>query len=738
MARTKQTAKAVIPGANKRKREDESEEREQKKYKIINDNPMLKLSEDELSMINGYLAAGELVMLACTCKSLFETITNVVKTKQPISLVSPWTLGRALQTHEYVRWHEPEKNKEAEKIIARGDFRKLCPNGGLRMASWEADSASVIEHFRVKKSGFVTLPSIKFESPEDNDDYYEPSDDFEESEIEDHKFPVTLGHDVKRIQKFLCHTADILQVLHDMIYLEEFEVEVTESGSLMAKREKSKQPKKAANWYSKKHVGVRVLQVEDSANMKEVVKGADLEYEQGKGYYQVTKKESLTDKKKIIVIDEQDQTMFRDDDALEEIGIKKKAKYDINVKDGYVIFAQSTSHNRKLPEGSYVLYETDDAGEDGDDGEDEAEDEEEEESEEGTINVPMLNNMKHFTIKGNIPDKFVAQLLQLMPNLESFKYVYTCGPNDNFIRFLADHCPKLKKLELEGDDGATPPAGDYHDDALLYLISKTKLQHLDTQHCGTISGELFAKMHQEGQNMRFLSIDKNSMEGGDFCSEPHDLHFGGVMPNMRELYLGGNWEFKNDEFFDTLPKAMPNLKRAHLSEIYGHDINKPKLAQVIGSLDLEEVNLPNWWAPGTSYYTKDKVYDDNIRKAFVEALQKSKSVKKIEVTSDAPLFTLDELQKSNFPSVTEWNGPMLLDAEYLEAFHKAFPNVTTFRPTFKDKATEKQAEFIHEFVNRDDVWPKLEMFTFERTDYDKKAKQDSFVDEWLKDRSKQE
>ncbi len=55
MARTKVAAKIVVPGANKRKREDESEEREQKKHKTVENTPMLKLSEDELSMFVGFL-----------------------------------------------------------------------------------------------------------------------------------------------------------------------------------------------------------------------------------------------------------------------------------------------------------------------------------------------------------------------------------------------------------------------------------------------------------------------------------------------------------------------------------------------------------------------------------------------------------------------------------------------------------------------------------------------------------
>ncbi len=622
MARTKVAAKVAVPGANKRKREDESEEREQKKHKTVEDTPMLKLSEDELSMICGYLEVGEIVMVACACKSLLESITNIIKRKQPLSLVSPWTVGRAMRTSEFVPWGKPSTNDLVAKIIERGDFAKLCPSGGLKFVGHDYDVTSVVELFSAKKNGSVTIPSIKFEKPEDDGEYFDPSEEFEESEVSDHKFPVTLGHDVKRILDCGCTTLEVLNMMQNMVNLEEVDVEVMESYYTHKKREKSKQPKKAANWYSKKHVGVRVLQVEDSANMKEIVEGADLEFEQGKGYYQVTKKESLTDKKKIIVIDEQDQTMFRDDDALEEIGIKKKAKYDINVKEGYVVFVQSTSHNRKLPEGSYVLYETDDAGDNSDD-EDDGEDDEE-----GQISVPVLENMKRFTIKGNVSDKFVAQLIQLMPNLQRFKYVYRCPPNDPFIQFLADHCPNLKILELEGDDAATPMAGDYSDAALLYLISKTKLQHLDTQHCGKISGELFAKMHQEGQNMRYLSINKDSMEGGDFADEPDDLHFGGVMPNMRELYLGGNWEFKNDKFFNTLPKAMPNLIRAHLDVEF---LNEANIAKLIGALDLEEVYIPNWWMDGTHFYSEEKEYDEDVRKSFVEVLQKKKTTKKIHV-----------------------------------------------------------------------------------------------------------
>jgi hypothetical protein len=107
------------------------------------------------------------------------------------------------------------------------------------------------------------------------------------------------------------------------------------------------------------------------------------------------------------------------------------------------------------------------------------------------------------------------------------------------------------------------------------------------------------------------------------------------------------------------------------------------------------------------------------------------------MSSEKPLFTLAELQKSNFPSVREWDGAVLPDSDYLEAFHKTFPNLIKFSTRIEGEETDKQLEFMHDFVNRDDIWPKLEMFTYDSTDYDKRNTY-SFVENWLKDRSNEE
>jgi hypothetical protein len=70
------------------------------------------------------------------------------------------------------------------------------------------------------------------------------------------------------------------------------------------------------------------------------------------------KKEKVAEKKKIIVVNLESGEMTRDGEALVELGVVKQATYTLAAKDGFAIFVQSTSPNRKIENGQYVLYDT--------------------------------------------------------------------------------------------------------------------------------------------------------------------------------------------------------------------------------------------------------------------------------------------------------------------------------------------------------------------------------------------
>ncbi len=556
----------------------------------------------------------------------------------------------------------------------------------------------------------ITLPSIHFNVDEDFSDDYYVTHEFEEPKFFDCAYPVTLGSQIKAIDGCYVENDELVQILQRMVNLEKLDFEARGPGFQYSSRT---QPK-AENWYSKQYAGIRVLPVKETANMKQVVEEAGIAYKQGKGYYQVTKKESVTEGKGVIVIDEQDQILFFDDDSLAEIGIVKKSKYDLNVKEGYVTFVQSTSHSRKLPKGSYVMYDTDQLAE-------------------GQVdprlfvNVPMLKHVKDLSLSGPYTtDKFAAKMICIMPNIEEFRYVYNAGPTDAFIRFLADHAPKLRVLTIEGDNAATPAAGNYTDEGLLYLLSKTKLERLHIANCGSISGQLFSEMSSVAQHLTYLSIDKNSMEGGNFVAEPSHIQFTGEMPNMRELYLGGDWILDSDLFYDSIITVMPNLKKVTF-EI--DSVKKQNVIKLIRSLDLEQVDVVNLFDSGSVYHRAESEHDEDARKQIVSALQQKKKLKSIACNS-VVLFTLEELQQSDFSSVTVWEGRLKMSIEYLEVFHKVFPNLVKMDCRFVEN--DEDSSLLTQFLRRDNVWPDLEKLELRYIDVKRKVQSDTFVAGWLK------
>jgi uncharacterized protein YegL len=82
------------------------------------------------------------------------------------------------------------------------------------------------------------------------------------------------------------------------------------------------------------------------------------EYEPGRGFYELTKPETIQPKKNIAILDKKTKAIFGGDQARQVLGMP--AGSNVKVKPGnhmdYSIFVESTSNNRKLVRGTTLLY----------------------------------------------------------------------------------------------------------------------------------------------------------------------------------------------------------------------------------------------------------------------------------------------------------------------------------------------------------------------------------------------
>ena len=104
---------------------------------------------------------------------------------------------------------------------------------------------------------------------------------------------------------------------------------------------------------------VKIYKVDISCNVKTFCTNNSLKYTKGSIFYQLTKKETITDIKMIIVRRKSDNVLVCGDIVREMLGLNMVVeKYDINEKNisDFDIFIQSTSPLRKLIENTKVLY----------------------------------------------------------------------------------------------------------------------------------------------------------------------------------------------------------------------------------------------------------------------------------------------------------------------------------------------------------------------------------------------
>lgn len=104
----------------------------------------------------------------------------------------------------------------------------------------------------------------------------------------------------------------------------------------------------------------QILDVKVDSVIRDFVNGNDLVFAPGKGFYEFTKRETIQDKKEIVIRDKNTGDMFSGDKARKLLGIPLgmgKGKISPKHGDKYDVFVQSTSYNRKLVGGTRFLYE---------------------------------------------------------------------------------------------------------------------------------------------------------------------------------------------------------------------------------------------------------------------------------------------------------------------------------------------------------------------------------------------
>ncbi|EDO46403.1 predicted protein [Nematostella vectensis] len=107
-----------------------------------------------------------------------------------------------------------------------------------------------------------------------------------------------------------------------------------------------------------------ILYVKAKNGIREFVKMAGFEYRLGNAYYEHTKSETISQKKRIILQDKASGSIYESPAAREMVGLGKgmqdwniqPGQLDIRTRENYTVFVQSTSVNRVLQSRTKVVY----------------------------------------------------------------------------------------------------------------------------------------------------------------------------------------------------------------------------------------------------------------------------------------------------------------------------------------------------------------------------------------------
>ena len=104
----------------------------------------------------------------------------------------------------------------------------------------------------------------------------------------------------------------------------------------------------------------QILDVNEKCDIKTFVQQNGLIFKTGRGFYEFTKAEKISDKKEVVLVDKKSGDMFTGSEACEMIGAGGTRRIQPTALDQWRVFVQSTSYNRVLMPHTGFLYEVDD------------------------------------------------------------------------------------------------------------------------------------------------------------------------------------------------------------------------------------------------------------------------------------------------------------------------------------------------------------------------------------------
>lgn len=105
----------------------------------------------------------------------------------------------------------------------------------------------------------------------------------------------------------------------------------------------------------------QVLHVDQATDIKSFVLSTGATFKKGRGFYQLTKREEIQERKEVILQDRSTGDFYTGDQARDMIGIPYGSRGNAgrwSIPSGYDAFVQSTSVNRKLMGNTRFLYDT--------------------------------------------------------------------------------------------------------------------------------------------------------------------------------------------------------------------------------------------------------------------------------------------------------------------------------------------------------------------------------------------
>jgi len=103
----------------------------------------------------------------------------------------------------------------------------------------------------------------------------------------------------------------------------------------------------------------QVLHVERKCSIKDFITENSLIFKTGRGFYEFTKPETISNKKEVVLVDKKTGDMFSGQEAFDMIGAGGSGKVKPAALEEWGVFVHSTSYNRVLVADTGFLYEVD-------------------------------------------------------------------------------------------------------------------------------------------------------------------------------------------------------------------------------------------------------------------------------------------------------------------------------------------------------------------------------------------